>query len=94
MTITQFMDILDGAIAYAEANPTSRWKRRRERSYVLRLTAPRALGCVGVADGTDETKRPVYAYTLAQCRAMRDEIAQAALDDYEATRSAVDDATA
>lgn len=87
MTVTQLMDTLAAAIADAEAHPTSRLRRRRERTVVLRLSAPRVLGQVGVPSGVDDLHRPMFGYTLRQCRDMLGAIETAARDDFEAMRS-------
>jgi hypothetical protein len=84
MTVTQMMDTLAAAIADAEAHPSSRFKRRRERAVILRLTALRVLGQQGVPSGADDNGRPMFGYTLRQCRAVLAEIEAAARADYEA----------
>jgi hypothetical protein len=86
VTITQMMDTLTAAIADAEAHPTSRLRRRRERAIALRLTAQRVLGQVGVPSGIDDASRPMFGYSLRQCREMLGRIEAAARDDFEAIR--------
>lgn len=82
------LDVLDAAIADAETRPQSRWPWRRGRAVILRLTAPKLLGHTGIASGLDELSRPIYGYTLDQCREVRAAILRAARDDYQATQAA------
>jgi hypothetical protein len=81
LAITEMLGILDETIATAEG------ARKRKRTLVLPLSAPRVLGQVGVRlrDDPELPGVPRYGYTLAQCRAMRNVILEAAREDARAS---------
>lgn len=88
VSISQMLGMLEAAIAEAEANPSSRFRRRRERTIVLHLRAPVVLGQRGQRAGVDDERVPMYGYSLAQARAMRETIYEAARADLEAMEQA------
>jgi hypothetical protein len=84
-TITQMLAVLDDAIDQAETRKRLRSRFLHRRVIVVHFTKARVLGQVGVPDGVDEMERPVYGFTLTQCRRMRASILDAAREDYQAT---------
>jgi hypothetical protein len=81
--ITEFLEVLDAAIASAEVRRVRRWARKR--SLVLPLTVPSLWGEVGEPLRHDPEVGARWGYTLAQCRTFREVILAAAREDAQAT---------